>query len=310
MKLFGFALFLLTIPTVSSIIQGINFYGLETPAKDLVCSWQHPPSYYLQHLNGLGFNSIRLPFSYEWVSHGDFSKMDAFFVTAKSLNMSIVLDMHRVWSSHQGPNPVEGITMDQFINQWITVISRYQDRPQLTGIDVFNEDQGTDAAAWNTILRQITTSLENRFPGRFYFFCGGTRWGGDISGIDIEDVPFHDRVIYTIHKYVFSSSGDYEKDWDYSFGPYASIPGKVSVGEFGWKQDQYDQVQWAIRFIEYLKRRNIRNNYFWTIALSGDTSGLYQDDCQTFQWDKYNLLKGLWNYPARYLRGSLTTVLS
>jgi hypothetical protein len=207
--------------------------------------------------------------------------------------------------------PILGrITMDQFINQWITVISRYQDRPQLTGIDVFNEDQGTDAAAWNTILRQITTSLENRFPGRFYFFCGGTRWGGDISGIDIEDVPFHDRVIYTIHKYVFSSSGDYEKDWDYSFGPYASIPGKVSVGEFGWKQDQYDQVQWAIRFIEYLKRRNIRNNYFWTIALSGDTSGLYQDDCQTFQWDKYNLLKGLWNYPARYLRGSLTTVLS
>jgi len=291
----------LFLPVVQCVIQGINFYGLETPSEDLVCSWQNPPSYYLHQLNGLGFNSIRLPFSYEWATKGDFSKMDAFFDTARSLNMSIVLDMHRVWSSHQGPNPTEGISLDQFIQQWTHVISRYESRAELTGIDVFNEDQGTDAEEWNGVLRQITTAIESAFPNRFSFFCGGTRWGGDISGINIEDVPFHDRVIYTIHKYSFSSSSNYQQDWDYSFGPFAHIPGKVSVGEFGWKQDQPDQVQWAQQFIQYLKRRDIRNDYFWTLALSGDTSGLYQDDCQTFQWDKFNLLKVLWE--TRSLRG-------
>lgn len=306
---------LLFFPTLISVtqgqgikpdtIQGINFYGLETPSKDFVCSWQHPPTYYLDKLHDIGFNAVRLPFSYEWVGDNDFSKMDYFFTSCEARNMTIILDMHRVWSSHQGPNPTEGISMNDFIQRWITVMERYVDRPILTGIDIFNEDQNTDPNEWNNILRQIATALENRFPGRFTYFCGGTRWGGDISGINIEDVPFHDRVIYTIHKYTFSSSGNYIDDWNYSFGPFADVPGKVSVGEFGWKQDMPDQVSWATQFIDYLKKRNIGNDFFWTVALSGDTSGLWQDDCETFQYDKWNLLKTLWDDEERkrMLRG-------
>lgn len=289
------------------MIQGINFYGLETPSKDLVCSWANPPEYYLEKLEDLGFNTIRLPFSYEWARAGDFSKMDDFFDSATLHHFDIVLDMHRIWSSHQGPNPTEGINIEDFIQQWIHVIARYHENPILKGIDIFNEDQGTDAIAWNNMLRQVTTAIETEFPGRFLFYCGGTRWGGDISGINIEDVPFHNRVRYTIHKYSFSSSNDYVHDWDVSFGPFASIPGKVSVGEFGWKQDDPTQVDWARQLIAYLKRRNIMSDFFWTVALSGDTSGLWEDDCVTFQKEKYNLLKTLWETPRQYhLRGSLT----
>lgn len=295
----------------SQMIKGINYYGLETPSKDFVCGWQHRPSYYLEKLDDLGFNSIRLPFSLEYVRSGDFGKMDEFFdALAKHSNMTVTLDMHRVFSSHQGPTPTENwITMDMFLEGWRTIINRYQDRSQLIGIDVFNEYQGTDSNYWNGVLRTIVTDIETNFPNRFQFFVGGTRWGGDIHDINLENLPFHDRIHYTIHKYIFSSSGfNRENDWDYSFGNFKDIEGKVSVGEWGFKSDRMDEVAWAKEFVGYLKKHNIRDSYFWTIAHSGDTGGLWFDNCEDIDMVKYNIIKSLWEddeqKSSKMLRGS------
>jgi hypothetical protein len=74
------SLFLIPILCISGdIIRGMNYYGLETPGQDFVCGWAHRPDYYLKILNDLNFNSIRLPFSLEYIRNGDFSKMDEFF---------------------------------------------------------------------------------------------------------------------------------------------------------------------------------------------------------------------------------------
>jgi len=307
MRIFKWLLLLAASTTfVESINRGINFYGLETPSKKLVCTWENPVSYYIDKLHDLGFNSIRLPFSLQYVREGNFSQMDELFSSIQKYpNMKIVLDMHRVFSSHQGPVPTDGgTTMVQFLDGWCTIIERYIQNPQFVGIDVFNEYQGTDNKYWNNILRTIVTHIEHKYPNRFTYFVGGTHWGGSLNGINIEDLPFHDRIKYTIHKYVFSTSGNSrDVDWNYSFGDLKDIPGKISVGEWGFISDKPNEVQWAKEFVEYLKKHNIHDNFFWTIAHSGDTGGLWKDDCINIDMDKYEIIKSLWVHePKKNLR--------
>lgn len=295
-----------------SIIKGMNLYGLETPSKDFVCAWKHPVSYYIDNLHDLGFNSIRLPFSLEWVREGNFYKMDEFFnAIEKYPDMTVLLDMHRIFSSHQGPVPTEDwVSIDMFVDGWVKIASRYKDHPQLVALDIFNEYQGTDANYWNGVLHNVVSQLESVFPNRFVYFVGGIRWGGDIHDINLEDLPFRDRIRYTIHKYVFSSSGTFEQDWDYSFG---SFKDRVVVGEWGFKNQIWEQLQWADRFIRYLKNQGVVNTYFWTIAHSGDTDGLWYDDCETINWEKLSMIKKLWQQDGQNnqekdvsLRGSST----
>lgn len=283
-------------------IRGYNFYGLETPRRDFVCSWENPVSYYVDKLVELDFNYIRLPFSMEYVEAGDFSKMDGFFDAIRKHNgTSVVLDMHRVWESHQGPTPFEGgVTLTRFTDAWKRVLHRYSSHPQLVAVDIFNEYQGMDAVYWNAVAQQITDKIEMEFPSRFTYYVGGWIWGGNLHGIDLEALPYSNRINYTVHKYVFSG-GD-ETEWDYSFGDHRS---KMNVGEWGFKTEVPEQVQWAHRFIAYLKRINVRNTFFWTVALSGDTNGIWHDSCRDINWWKYDIIKSLWYDEPPKLRGRL-----
>lgn len=277
-----------------AITKGMNFYGLETQAKEFVCAYQHPVGYYIDKLNDLGFNSLRVPFSLQWVLDKSYFKMDNMFkAVAEYTEMTVILDMHRIFNDHQAYSPTESwVTLDIFINGWKTIIRRYYENPQLVGLDIFNEYQGTDPEYWNNMAFQIVSALEEEFPERFIFYVGGVNWGGNIHDINLEHLPYNDRIVYTIHKYHFS--GNDENDWNYSFGPFAKIPGKVMVGEWGFKTQLYQEKDWAYRFVKYLKQRNITNTYFWTIAHSGDTDGLWYDDCENINWEKYTMIKSLW----------------
>ena len=296
---------LLLVGTAEAAIRGINFYGLETPRKDFVCSWQHPPSFYVDKLSELGFNALRIPISVEYVREGSYYRLDDMFqAVSKHADMNIVLDMHRIFSGHQAYEPQESyINLDMFIDAWKTVLHRYKDNPQLVAVDIFNEVQHQDADRWNGMARKIVTELEKEFPGRFVYYVGGTNWGGNIAKMNLEDLPFSDRIRYTIHKYHFS--GPDENDWNYSFGPFID---KVNVGEWGFKSEVYQEKEWAMRFVKYLKGRGITDNYFWTIAMSGDTGGLWYDDCENIDWEKFNIVKSLWTEKeGRSLRGEMCT---
>lgn len=285
----------------SYIGKGISIYGLETPLQNFVCSWVHPVEYYINDLKALGFNVIRLPFSYEYIMNNDLSKMDHFMESTFQANMTVVLDLHRIHNSHQGPTPEEGITMDQVVDMWIKVLQRYQHYPTLIGHNCYNEYQGTDITYLTNYHKKLFTSVENIFPGRFVYFATGYLWSGDIHGFTLEDLPFNKRIIYCVHKYIFSGTGN-EQDWERSFGN-EFPPQKMCIGEWGWKQQIPEQVEWATRFIAYLKRKGIIYTAFWTLAHSGDTDGLYFDDCQNLDGQKYHLLQTLWSNDTRFLRG-------
>jgi len=274
------------------IFKGISIYGLETPLKNFVCSWVHPVEFYVDNLKRLDFNLIRLPFSYEYIMQNDLYKMDHFMEIAYLYNMTVVLDLHRIQSSHQAPTPEDGINIDDVISMWILVLRRYEHYPNLLGHNCYNEYQGTNISYLQSYHERIFTEIEIKFPERFIYFATGYTWSRNIHGFSLEYLPFNDRIIYSVHKYVFSGTAD-ELDWERSFGN-EFLPSKLCIGEWGWKQQNPNEVEWATRFIKYLKKKQILNTAFWTIAHSGDTDGIYLDDCETLNIQKYKLLQTLW----------------
>jgi len=272
--------------------KGISFYGLETESRNFVCSWVSHFDYYLQHLHSLGFNFLRLPFSYQWVQEGDFTKMDEIIGSAWYWNMSVVLDMHRIQSSHQSWSPEDGITLNDFIQKgWLPMLDRYSNWPNVIMHNIYNEFQGgSEHTAYLVDYSiKVMDAIEARYPNRFWHAITGFSWSGNISGVEIEHLPYSDLIKYSLHKYAFSGTAD-EDDWNWSFGNLS--PDHIIIGEFGFLKKDED---WAKRFIAYLRKRHIQSAAFWTIAHSHDTDGLWKDDCITFDWDKYNVLNRLWD---------------
>lgn len=280
-------------PIVKGIIKGISLgSGLETNNRNVDCYWKHDASYYISQLSTLGFNSVRVPFSNQYIQENDFTIMDRIFDLTEMYNMTILLDFHRVYNSHQGD--IFEISKEELIKSWIKLLDRYNDREHLTSVGVWNEYQKDDVMFWNGYLRDVITTLERKYPNRFVYYASGVRWSGSLNGMNLEDLEFKDRIRYELHKYRFSSSNNWRQDWDWSVE--SGVPkDRIVIGEFGWFSNVQDDVQWANSFIDYLKEKEVRDTYFWLCASSSsDTGGIYFNDCETIEWSKVNLLKKLW----------------
>lgn len=283
------------------IIKGINWFGFETEYKDLMCTWAHSIDWHLHKIKEVGFNYIRLPFSLEFVQEGNWSQMDEFFKKSKELDLNVVLDFHRLHSTHQSAKPYDNdYDFDDFLEGWKIILNRYKDYENLRAVDIFNEYQSTNYVEWNNLSRQIVSFIETNFPNRFEFFVGGTNWGGNLHNMDLSDLAFHDRIRYSIHKYWFSDTEPYEGKWNYSFGDHKPV---INVGEWGYMSDVQSEAEWAERFVEYLRDNDLRDTFFWTWSHnSGDTAGILLEssksqsgqDCNDVDYKKMLLLHHLW----------------
>lgn len=282
---------LLCLPFVSFVlshpIRSISFYGLETDLKDFTCSWKYPITYYLDILKALDFTTIRVPFSREYVLNNDFSKMDNFIQQSYLRNLTIILDYHRTYNSHQGD--ITEVSKQDLVATWLNILDRYLWYDNVIGANCFNEPTTTDPNIVNDYMKAVFNAIESKFGTRFLHFATGTNWGSSLVGISLENEPYKDRVIYSIHIYPFSGDSNRES-WERSFGSLFP-PEKLCVGEFGWMDKERD---WAERFIAYLREKKIQHTSFWTVCNSHDTSNIFQDDCETINWWQYNTLKKLW----------------
>lgn len=274
------------------IIKGINWFGFETEYKNLMCTWKHDIEWNLKRMKEFGFNYIRLPFSMEFVRDANWEQMDIFFEKSKELGFDVVLDAHRITSYRQSEKPYDNnFRFDDFLNGWKTILDRYKDYDNLKAVDIFNEYQSGDYVEWNYLAKQIVNFIENNFPERFDFFIGGTNWGGNIHNMDLSDLPFQNRIYYSIHKYWFSDSPPYEEKWNYSFGDKEL----KNVGEWGYMSEVQSETEWAENFVKYLKKNNVKDTFFWTWTdNSYDTKGCLKEDCETIDYKKMLLLHHLW----------------
>lgn len=286
-------IFSFLVVAVQSQIRCINFYGIETESKKPVCSWKHPPLWYLSQLKQMmDINTIRLPFSADFIHEGNYEHLDLVIDDAEMLDMQVILDWHRNKQSHQSASPETDLTIDQWIETWTHILRRYHDNPTVYGIGAFNELQTENASYAMTIQRDLVEHLERKFPGRYTYFLGCPEWGENCSGMSFSDMPTWNRTYMEIHKYPFTKDRWDESKWNESI-PYDICPSHWFVGETGWKQGK--EMAWANKFLSYLSQRNISNLCFWTIAESQDTGGLWKDDCETMEQEKSHLLQKFWN---------------
>jgi hypothetical protein len=288
---------LLVLPIVMALdtFRCGSIFGLETDHRGFMCDWEKPVDYYVKTMNQLGFNSLRIPFSYQYIQEGNLQQLDHVVSLANQYNMSIILDFHRIWSNTQQPTPFDfGVSEQQFTDAWILLLTRYQFEPSIIGGNIWNEFVPTDVSYLTAYSRRIILKIESLFPERYLHFVTGTNWSGSLRGVTLEDLPFKNRIYYSVHKYSFSGTADRE-DWEKSFGNVGLPLNRIIVGEFGWKGDVAPQVEWSSRFMNYLLEKNITNTCYWSQSQSGDTGNLWSNNCVDFHWDNYFKLKKFWD---------------
>jgi hypothetical protein len=270
----------------------VNFYGLEVPQKKLVCSWQHDPSWYLEKMKQvIKIDSVRLPFSYEYVCCSNMTDMDAFIDSCEKLGIDVILDYHRGFADHQGGSPIEnGITKEMWINALLYILERYQDRPHVRAIGLFNEFQGFDKLSAESLQQEAVTAIEDIFPGRFEYMLGCVDWGKDCT--DMWNAIPNNRSLVEMHSYGFF------------VGKPPTVHHRVFVGEIGWRANETNNFN---LFKQIVRKRRIKDICLWTVAHSMDTKTLFQDDCETINQDIADGFNSLFDWhQLQCLRGSST----
>jgi len=284
----------LLLPLATLAMRCVNFYGLETEGERLVCSWVNPPAYYLDRIPKL--EAVRLPFSHQLVaSDAGLAKLDAAVATITAKNLSVILDYHRAFNTHQSPGPDREVTLDKFKCAWSEILARYQNNSLVRGVDVFNEIQSTDKAYVQSVQVDVVNHLEKAFPGRYHYYLGGANWGKDVGGFDIQ-LPTQNFSL-TVHEYPFFNENDEQMGARYNTNE------RILVGEFGFQKNEYDKAR---RIVSFFKKKGIKDVCFWTIAHSHGTGGLWEDDCSTLIPEKLDIFNSIFDetMPVCSLRGS------
>jgi endoglucanase len=229
-------------------IEGINWFGLETPTfaphglgvrgcEEMMCQMKQ-----------LGFNTIRLPFCSQLFDSAsrptgiDFTRnpdlmgrdglgiIDKVVEYAKKLCMRIILDHHRSGVG-SGPNEnglwfTDRYPESSWIATWSMLASRYAGNPTVIGADLHNEPHGP--ATWGSGERYTDWRLAAERAGNailavnphWLIFVEGVEtgssgyywWGGNLSDAGAFPVRLNvpGQLVYSAHDYPVSI---YNQPW-------------------------------------------------------------------------------------------------
>jgi endoglucanase len=267
--------------------------------------------------------------------------MDKIVNYATSIGLRIILDQHRpdangqskLWYTPAYPE-------SRWISDWVMLAQHYKTNPLVIGGDLHNEPSapacwgcGQADIDWQAAAERAGNAILAVNPKWLIFVegvdCyGGTSgqangdcyWlGGNLEGVRDHPVQLSvaHHLVYSVHDYPASvynqpwfSATKYPANlpsvWDKHWG-YVQRQGiaPVWVGEFGSRLETEQDQQWFSSLIKYLGTgaSGINWTYWAWNPDSGDTGGILQDDWQTVNSAKQDLLKPIL-FP---LKGSSTT---
>lgn len=263
-----------TIVTASGApftIKATAWFGMETSNCAPHGLWSIALDDGLSAIAGMGFNTIRLPFSNEClaakasnsingavnpglVSLTPLQLMDTVIARAKAHGLSVILDRHRPDSAAQSELWYTGQYSEQrWIDDWKMLAARYKNESAVIGVDLHNEPHG--GACWNCgdparDWRAAATRAGDAVLGvnpRLLIIVEGverqndgsnTWWGGGLKDAGAAPVTLavKNRVVYSPHDYPASVSAQ----------PWFSASGYPANLEAVW------DANWG-----YLVRKNI-----------------------------------------------------
>jgi endoglucanase len=251
-------------------LRGVSWFGFET--QDFVVNglWEHPMEWYVDMIHNLGINSVRLPFSAEWIIYNfglypydellradpplqhktSIQIMDHFFDLCQKKGIVILLDLHRLhkeYISELWYSPTDdAFTTDTFFQTWFTILDRYQHYPNLIGIDLLNEPHGQAtfgsgdyATDWKLFVEKALVKINTRFPqNNWLFFVEGIVWGHTFS--DYRNHPF--KLPVSIMKRLVFSPHVYGKSVVSTSPSDPVILHKIWYNDFGFLRHEYNKT--------------------------------------------------------------------
>lgn len=170
-----------------------------------------------------GFNSVRAPFHYKWISPLDtpgviyergLVELDSIISWCAQNNLWCILDMHAA-PGGQGenrdindfdpskPSLYESVAnQDKFVEVWLEIATRYKDNPWVGGYDLINEPNKADldeqlfADVYQRAIDAIRTVDTNHI-----IFVEGQWFATSFSDELRNTIKVNDNVAWSFHKY-------------------------------------------------------------------------------------------------------------
>ncbi|ORE90301.1 chitinase, cellulase [Stappia sp. 22II-S9-Z10] len=219
-------------------INGINWFGFETEIAVAHGLWARNWRDMMDDMKSLGFNTVRIPFSGDFVATGGANVsgvdlgfnpdlagltgmeiLDRIVDYADTIGLKILLDYHR-GKPGGGPNDNglwygDGRTEADVIREWQTMAARYGDKPAVIGADLMNEPHMAtwgdgSATDWGAAAGRIGNAVLQAAPDWLIVVEGVSVyegdpywWGGNLQGVADHPVRLADpsKLVYSIHDY-------------------------------------------------------------------------------------------------------------
>ena len=244
--------------TIPYIIRGTNWHGIESDCKVPHGLWVNSINFYLDLLENNGFNSIRIPVSYEIMSNlsisventcldvnpqymgytsGEFLK--DFMNQVKQRGVTILVDQHTIMGEIQSYPWTAEISGDQTIDAWVNFLKVFSN--DVFAIELKNEPHN-DCTLFTFLewCKNAIRRIERETNYKGLYFISGTQlstidnnknhaWGGTFNDLKFHpdlmnnfDVPYS-RLVFCPHVYGTSVRSDSVGNddfsvWDSDFG--------------------------------------------------------------------------------------------
>ncbi len=267
-------------------------------------------------------NSIDASKNPDLVGKSGLEIIDALVAGARARHLRIILDRHRPDSGGQSALWYTSQYSEQrWIDDWVMLAKRYANDPTVVGVDLHNEPHdpatwgdGNQATDWRLAAERAGNAVLAVNPHLLIVVegiqtVGGDTywWGGNLknAGAFPVELSVPNQLVYSPHDYpasVFAQTWfgapDYPANlpgvWDAHWG-YLATQGvaPIWVGEFGTKDATASDQQWFAAITKYLGANQLSFAFWCWNPDSGDTGGILQDDWQTVNGGKQQLLQPL-----------------
>lgn len=225
-------------------IKSVSWSGMGTTIRFPHAPWAAPWKPAIDQMKAMGFNAIRLPFAgttfgigatlntyrtsnFGWINpdmmDGDnlpklvIECLDIILDYCASQGMGVILDYHSRVVGGDPPtegSPVgDGMTLQNWLDLWGALATRYANHPAVIGADLFNEPWALSWAQWRAMAEQAGDVIHASAP-RWLIFVEGVGqvgetsgtvwwWGGNLSRAGAEPVVLQqpNKLVYSPHEY-------------------------------------------------------------------------------------------------------------
>ncbi len=320
---------------------GINWSGLETEDRALHGLWEgRSVGDFMRQISVAGFTAVRLPITPEMLDRkhkvADWAIDKGYGPTgldmlnqavdaAERAGLWVLLSFNSYDSAIKGgdtPAPYHH-NGSYKVADWLNDLKRMAefalDRPEIVGIDLFNEPYGISWKEWKTLAekggervlktnRRLLIFVEGVGETRTETGGYGAFWGSNFTEaaknpIDLKKIPA-DKLVYSPHVYgpdvymmPYFNAPDYPTNmyriWDLHFG-HLTTKHAVCAGEFGGKYlNGTPDALWHDALVTYMTHRGAMAScwFYWQFnPNSTDTGGVLSEDWRSFDPRKIAML--------------------